>query len=165
VAIAREALDRPLTLPRVEIVVVDAAQVEIALDAYPTYGRASGHPARLNHGDVFAYALARARDVPLAVVGDGFSLTDLRSLRLARRRHPSARIPVGAKRGCGHGGRSDGPSTTVEAQRPPPRPASATSSRPRWASSSVEASATATPSRTVIVTVATALRRLPSNAR
>jgi ribonuclease VapC len=79
----REALDRLLALLRVEIVVVDAAQVEIARGAYLTFGRASGHPARLNYGDAFAYALARARDVPLAYVGDDFSLTDLRCLRLA----------------------------------------------------------------------------------
>jgi ribonuclease VapC len=79
----RGALDRLLALLRVEIVAVDAAQVEIAREAYLTFGRASGHPARLNYGDVFAYALARARDVPLAFVGDDFSLTDLRRLRLA----------------------------------------------------------------------------------
>lgn len=79
----REALDRLLTLLRVEIVAVDGAQAEIARDAYLTFGRASGHPARLNYGDTFPYALARARDVPLAFVGDDFSLTDLRLLRLA----------------------------------------------------------------------------------
>ncbi len=79
----REALDRLLTLLRVEIVAVDGAQVEIARAAYLTFGRASGHPARLNYGDTFPYALARARDVPLAFVGDDFSLTDLRLLRLA----------------------------------------------------------------------------------
>jgi ribonuclease VapC len=79
----REALDRLLALLRVEIVAVDAAQVEIARDAYLTFGRASGHPARLNYGDAFSYALAAARDVPLAYVGDDFSLTDLRLLRLA----------------------------------------------------------------------------------
>ena len=79
----REALDRLLTLLRIEIVAVDGAQVEIARDAYLTFGRASGHPARLDYGDTFPYALARARDVPLAFVGDDFSLTDLRLLRLA----------------------------------------------------------------------------------
>lgn len=79
----RAVLDRLLTLLRVEVVAVDAAQAEIARDAYLAFGRASGHPARLNYGDTFAYALARARDVPLAFVGDDFSHTDLRPLRLA----------------------------------------------------------------------------------
>ena len=79
----REALDRLLMLLRIQIVAVDAEQVEIARNAYLTFGRASGHPARLNYGDAFAYALARARDVPLAFVGDDFSRTDLRLLRLA----------------------------------------------------------------------------------
>ena len=79
----REALDRLLTLLRVEIGAVDGTQVEIARDAHLTFGRASSHPARLNNGDTFPYARARARDVPLAFVGDHFSLTDLRLLRLA----------------------------------------------------------------------------------
>jgi len=79
----RETLDRLMTLLRVEVVVVDDEHVEIARDAYLTFGRASGHPALQNFGDTFAYALARARDVPLAYVGDDFSLTDLRLLRLA----------------------------------------------------------------------------------
>jgi len=79
----RQALDRLPTLLRVEIVAVDGAQTEIARDAYLTFGRASGHPARLNYAHTFAYALARAHHVPLAFVGDHFSLTDLRLLRLA----------------------------------------------------------------------------------
>ena len=79
----REALDHLLGLLRVEIVAVDAVQVDIARDAYLRFGRASRHPAHLNYGDTFAYALARARDVPLAFVGDDFALTDLRLLRLA----------------------------------------------------------------------------------
>ena len=37
-----------------------------------------GHPAGLNHGDTFAYALAVAEDEPLLFVGDGFSRTDVR---------------------------------------------------------------------------------------
>ena len=49
-----------VALLRVEIVAVDEAQVEIARDAYLTFGRASSHPARLSYGDTFPYALARA---------------------------------------------------------------------------------------------------------
>ena len=56
----REALNRLLTLLRVEIVAVDGAQVEIARTVYLAFGRASGHRARLSYGDTFPYALARA---------------------------------------------------------------------------------------------------------
>jgi ribonuclease VapC len=56
---------------------VTEAQVEIARDAYRQYGKGSGHPARLNYGDCFAYALARERDEPLLFIGDDFALTDI----------------------------------------------------------------------------------------
>jgi ribonuclease VapC len=62
-----------------EIVVepVDREQAEIARAAYRDFGKGSGHPAGLNFGDCFAYALARARREPLLFKGDDFSLTDV----------------------------------------------------------------------------------------
>ncbi|GAA3751443.1 hypothetical protein GCM10022240_00780 [Microbacterium kribbense] len=48
-----------------EVVAVDATQAQIARRAHRDYGRGSGHPARLNFGDCFAYALATARRAPL----------------------------------------------------------------------------------------------------
>lgn len=56
---------------------VTESQVAIARDAWRRYGRGSGHPARLNYGDCFAYALARERDEPLLFVGNDFSRTDI----------------------------------------------------------------------------------------
>ena len=56
---------------------VTEAQVEIARDAWRRYGRGSGHPARLNYGDCFAYALARERDEPLLFIGNDFAETDI----------------------------------------------------------------------------------------
>lgn len=79
----RLRLDRLLELLRVDAVGVDAQQADVARDAYLRYGRGSGHPARLNLGDVFAYALARAHGLPLAYVGEDLGVTDVRSLRLA----------------------------------------------------------------------------------
>ncbi len=79
----REVLHRLPTLLRLEIVAIDSAQVEIARDAYLTFSPASGHAALLNYADTVPYALARARDAPLAFVGDDFSFTNLRLLRLA----------------------------------------------------------------------------------
>ena len=62
-----------------EIVVepVDREQAEIARAAYRDFGKGSGHPAGLNFGDCFAYALARARREPLLFKGDDFSHTDV----------------------------------------------------------------------------------------
>lgn len=55
-----------------------ADQARIASQAYRDYGRGSGHPANLNFGDCFSYALARARREPLLFKGDDFIHTDLR---------------------------------------------------------------------------------------
>ena len=49
-----------------------------ALAAYLKFGRGF-HPARLNLGDCFAYALARRLDAPLLYKGDDFALTDVRA--------------------------------------------------------------------------------------
>lgn len=49
-----------------------------ALAAYVRYGRGY-HPARLNLGDCFAYALANKLAAPLLYKGDDFSQTDIRS--------------------------------------------------------------------------------------
>lgn len=52
-------------------------QAGIARDAYADYGRGSGHPAGLNLGDCFSYALAYAIDEPLLFKGDDFVHTDI----------------------------------------------------------------------------------------
>jgi len=57
---------------------VTERQARVAREAYRDYGKASGHPARLNFGDCFAYALARDRNEPLLFKGDDFRHTDIR---------------------------------------------------------------------------------------
>ncbi len=57
----------------------DSAQSDIAFAAYQSFGKGSGHPARLNFGDCAAYALAKSRDIPLLFTGNDFSQTDIRS--------------------------------------------------------------------------------------
>lgn len=49
----------------------------IALDAYERYGRSSGHPAKLNMGDCFAYACAKTSGARLLYKGDDFIHTEL----------------------------------------------------------------------------------------
>jgi ribonuclease VapC len=72
-----EILDGILSLPNFEIVSPGPAELDIAHDAFVTYGKGSGHPARLNFGDLFSYALAKARGVPLLYKGDDFAHTDV----------------------------------------------------------------------------------------
>jgi len=56
---------------------VTERQARIARDAYRDFGKGSGHPAQLNFGDCFAYALARDIGEPLLFKGDDFSKTDI----------------------------------------------------------------------------------------
>jgi ribonuclease VapC len=56
---------------------VTAEQAKIARQAYRDYGRGSGHPASLNFGDCFTYALAREKREPVLYMGDNFVHTDL----------------------------------------------------------------------------------------
>jgi ribonuclease VapC len=51
---------------------VTAEQARVAREAYRDFGRGSGHAARLNFGDCFAYALARTTGEPLLFKGDDF---------------------------------------------------------------------------------------------
>lgn len=52
-------------------------QAKLARAAYRDYGQGSGHPAQLNFGDCFAYALAKELGEPLLFKGDDFSKTDV----------------------------------------------------------------------------------------
>lgn len=69
-------LDLWLHRASVEIVAVDADQAALARRAWRRYGKGR-HPAGLNYGDCFSYALAVSRDQPLLFKGDDFSKTDL----------------------------------------------------------------------------------------
>ncbi|HEY5212745.1 MAG TPA: type II toxin-antitoxin system VapC family toxin [Acidobacteriaceae bacterium] len=60
----------------IEIVPVDEQQSRIALDAFRRYGKGR-HPARLNYGDCFTYALAKLSGEPLLFKGNDFSQTDV----------------------------------------------------------------------------------------
>lgn len=64
-----------------EIVAVDRDQAEIARIAWRRFGK-TRHPAALNFGDCFAYALAKSRDLPLLFVGTDFSQTDITAVPL-----------------------------------------------------------------------------------
>ena len=71
-------LDLLLHAAAVELVAVNREQAELARRAYREYGKGR-HPAALNYGDCFAYALSRASGEPLLYQGDDFGRTDVRS--------------------------------------------------------------------------------------
>ncbi len=75
--IASRRFDDLLREARLVVEPVTEAQARIAREAYRDFGRGSGHPARLNFGDCFAYALARAMDEPLLFKGDDFVHTGI----------------------------------------------------------------------------------------
>jgi len=55
----------------------DREQALVARAAYRDFGKGSGHPAHLNMGDCFAYALAASKRQPLLFVGQDFAQTDV----------------------------------------------------------------------------------------
>ena len=52
-------------------------ELEAAIEARLRFSRGSGHAAKLNFGDCFAYALAKTRNLPLLFKGDDFIHTDV----------------------------------------------------------------------------------------
>jgi len=59
-----------------DVVALDERGARLAVDAYRKWGRRN-HPASLNFGDCFAYALAKERACPLLFIGNDFSQTDI----------------------------------------------------------------------------------------
>jgi ribonuclease VapC len=62
----------------VEIVAVEAEHADQARRAWRRYGKGR-HPAGLNYGDCFSYALAALTGEPLLYKGNDFSQTDIRA--------------------------------------------------------------------------------------
>ncbi|MGN6775574.1 type II toxin-antitoxin system VapC family toxin [Rhizobium sp.] len=69
-------IDLWLTKIEAEIIPVDADLVDLATQAWLTYGQGR-HPASLNFADCFSYALARRADEALLFIGNDFSQTDI----------------------------------------------------------------------------------------
>jgi len=70
-------VDDLLRLPPFELVAPGPAEMDAAYAAFVAYGKGSGHPAGLNFGDVFSYALAKVRGLSLLYKGDDFAQTDI----------------------------------------------------------------------------------------
>jgi ribonuclease VapC len=68
-----------LELAGVRTVAITAREAEAALAAFSRYGKGRGHPAQLNLGDCFAYAMARNHRTALLFKGEDFTKTDIPS--------------------------------------------------------------------------------------
>ena len=73
----RAAFDEMLRLFSINVEPVTEEQAYLALDAYDRFGKGTGHPAGLNYGDCFSYALAKQAGEPLLFKGNDFTRTDL----------------------------------------------------------------------------------------
>ena len=77
--IATRRLDDFIKAANISIEPVTATQAQIARGAYRDFGKGSGHPAKLNFNDCFAYALAKESGEPLLFKGGDFAHTDIAS--------------------------------------------------------------------------------------
>ena len=74
--LGRAALEQFLSISGAQVAAVTGDQAMIAIEAFRRFGKGR-HPAGLNLGDCFAYALARATGQPLLFKGDDFRQTDI----------------------------------------------------------------------------------------
>jgi len=72
----RKDVERLLANGRFEVVAVTPQHAEIAIEAFRRFGKGR-HPAGLNIGDCFSYALAIASGHPLLFKGNDFANTDV----------------------------------------------------------------------------------------
>jgi ribonuclease VapC len=77
--VASRRFDELLKEARIIVEPVTEPQARIAREAYRDFGKGSSHPAKLNFGDCFAYALAKSTGEPLLFKGDDFVHTDIRA--------------------------------------------------------------------------------------
>ena len=73
-----QKFDAFMALSAIEVLPVSLSQTRLARLAYAEFGKGR-HPARLNLGDCFAYALAKETGLPLLFKGEDFVHTDIRA--------------------------------------------------------------------------------------
>jgi ribonuclease VapC len=80
--IASRRFDDLIKEAEIQIEPVTETQARIAREAYRDFGKGTGHPAKLNFGDCFAYALAKEMGEPLLFKGQDFKHTDILGVKL-----------------------------------------------------------------------------------
>jgi ribonuclease VapC len=78
----------------IRLVAITAEDGEAALLAFSRYGKGRGHPAQLNMGDCFAYAVAKTHRTSLLFKGEDFSRTDIPSATEPRQPLPPKARPA-----------------------------------------------------------------------
>lgn len=76
---ATQRFDALIKRAGIEVIPFEAEHAAVARDARRTYGKGSGHPAKLNFGDCMTYATAYIAGEPLLYKGEDFKHTDLKS--------------------------------------------------------------------------------------
>ncbi len=76
--VGRRRLDDFVVEARILVEPVTEEHARIGREAYRDFGKGSGHPAQLNFGDCFAYALAKQSGEALLFKGSDFGFTDVR---------------------------------------------------------------------------------------
>lgn len=74
-----QLLEQLLSMRTFNIVAQEKEEMDLAYEAFIVYGKGCGHQAQLNFGDLFSYALAKSRGIPLLYKGDDFACTDILS--------------------------------------------------------------------------------------
>ena len=74
---AAEDIREFLDLARIELIPITRRETDTALVAFSRYGKGRGHPAQLNLGDCFAYAMAKNHRASLLFKGNDFNQTDV----------------------------------------------------------------------------------------
>ena len=69
-----------LEVAGIEMIPITSKEAETALSAFSRYGKGRGHPAQLNLGGCFAYAMAKNHRRALLFKGDDFDKTDIRAV-------------------------------------------------------------------------------------
>jgi ribonuclease VapC len=80
--VASRRFDELIDAAQITIEPVSETQARIARQAYRDFGKTSGHPAKLNFGDCFSYALAKSKGAPLLFKGRDFLHTDVKLARM-----------------------------------------------------------------------------------
>ena len=80
--IATRRVDELILALGIQIESVTEPQAMLARAAYRDFGKGSGHPAGLNFGDCFSYALAKSFSEPILFKGDDFPHTDVEVVQL-----------------------------------------------------------------------------------
>ena len=70
-------LDKMLSNRVFSVVAQGKEEIDLAYEAFLIYGKGHGHKAQLNFGDLFSYALAKSRGIPLLYKGEDFAFTDI----------------------------------------------------------------------------------------